>query len=184
MSQKLKTKLNGFSLVEVVISVGIFAVLMLGVYQISTLIMKGVKFSRDEITVSALADRYLEISRNLPYSKVGTINGNPNGPLPDLPNAVTATVNGTPYEMYYAVSYVDDPSDGTILAGTDFASNDYKQIKFYVRNTVSDSTNSFLTNIVPKGLESLSSGGALSVKVFDAVGQPIHGACYSLTNVK
>lgn len=183
MIKKIKAKFRGFSLVEVVISIGIFAVLMLGVYQISTLIVKGVKFSRDEITVSALADRYLEIVRNLPYSKVGTINGNPNGPLPDLPNAITATINNTPYQIYYAVSYVDDPSDGTILAGTDFASNDYKQIKFYVRNTVTDSTNSFLTNIVPRGLENLSSGGALYVKVFDAVGQPIHGATIQIKNL-
>lgn len=173
----------GLSLVEVVISIAIFVLLMLSVYEISALIIKGVNFSKEEIAISALADQYLEVARNLPFSGVGTISGNPNGGLPDFPNAINATINKIPYQIYYAVSYVDDPSDGTILAGTDTAPNDYKQIKLYVKNTVTSATNSFLTNIVPKGLENMSSGGALSVKVFNAVGQPIHGATIQIKNL-
>lgn len=180
--KKIKLKSAGFLLAESVISIGIFAVLMLGIYEVSTLIIKGVGFAREEITISALADQYLEVARNLPYSDVGTINGNPHGILPDLPNAVVANVNGVDYKIYYAVSYVDDSSDGTVLAGDDFAPNDYKQIKLYVENTATDSTSNFLTNIVPKGLENLENGGALYIKVFDAVGQPISGATIKITN--
>lgn len=172
----------GLSLIEVVISVAIFALLMMSVYEISALIVRGVSFSKEEIAISALADQYLEIARNLPYSSVGTVSGNPSGSLPDLPNATSTAVNKIPYQIYYAVSYVDDPADGTVLSGTDPAPNDYKQIKLYVKNTATAATNSFLTNIVPKGLENMSSGGALAVKVFDAVGQPVHGATIQIKN--
>jgi hypothetical protein len=182
MIKKIISRSGGFSLVEVLIGVAIFVFLMLGVYGISVSIIRGVAFSREEITISALADQYLEIARNLPYSKVGTLNGNPHGSLPDLPNAVGVELNGNSYQIYYAVSYVDDPSDGTILAGTDPAPNDYKQIKLYVKNAATNSTNSFLTNIVPKGLEGLDSGGALAIKIFDAVGQPVPGATIQIKN--
>jgi len=126
---------KGFTLVEVVISVAIFGILVLGVYQLCISIIKGIKFSREEVVIASLADQYLEIARNLPFSQIGTLSGNPHGNLPDLPNAVNYIFNDNTYQIYYAVSYVDDPSDGTILSGTDFAPNDYKQIKLYVKNT-------------------------------------------------
>ena len=182
MKKDSKKSRAGFTLVECVVSAAIFAILALAVYGIASSIIRGVLFYRQDIIISRLADQYLEIVRNIPYSQVGTINGNPHGILPDLPNAATLTIDSTTYKIYYAVSYVDDPADGTILSGTDPAPDDYKQIKLYIQNVSTGFVSNFLTNIVPKGLEGLSSGGALSIQVINSVGQPVPNATITIVN--
>ncbi len=137
---------------------------------------------REKTTLAALADKYIEIARNLPYGQIGTTNGNPSGGLPDEPNALSITYNNAQYQIYYEVTYVDDPADGTIASSTDYAANDYKQIKLDIRNVRTGVVTPFITNAVPKGLESLANGGALSIKVFDAVGQPVPNATIQITN--
>ena len=173
---------KGFTLIESLVSLGIFALLVAVVYAASAALIRETGYYRQYATISGLADQYLEIARNLPYSSIGTLNGNPNGPLPDQPNATSTTISGVKYTIYYVVNYIDDPADGTAILGTDAAPNDYKQIKLYITNTSNGTVSKFVTNIVPKGLESMSSGGALAIKVFDAVGQPIPNATLTITN--
>ena len=179
---KSNYKNKGITLIEVVVCVAIFVILSVSIYGVFTSIINGITYYREKTTVSFLADQYLEIVRNMPYSQIGTIEGNPNGPLADLPNPINLTIDGHNYQIYYAVSYVDDPADGTALAGTDSAPNDYKQVKLYVKNVGTGEINSFLTNVSPKGLEGLVNGGALSLQVFNAVGQPVPGATIHITN--
>jgi prepilin-type N-terminal cleavage/methylation domain-containing protein len=176
-----KTK-RGFTLVENIIAVGIFALLAGVVYQTSALLIKSVGLYRENSTVSSLANEYMEIVHNLPYSDIGTKSGSPEGDLPDKPNAATTTVNGANYEIYYVVNKIDDPADGTAEIGNDFASNDYKQVKLYIENLMSGKKYSFSTNIVPRGLESLASGGAIRIKVFGADTLPIPGATIRIQN--
>jgi len=164
------------------VAIAIIGILFSSVFGLFTAIINGIAYYRERTTISALADQYLEIAHNLPYSEIGTANGNPPGNLPDLPNALNISFDNKNYQIYYVVNYIDDPADGTILQGTDPAPNDYKQVKLYVKNTASSSINSFLTNIVPKNLESMGSGGALSLKVFNAVGEPVPGAVIHITN--
>ena len=178
----MQKKSGGFTLVEVVVSTGIILMLGLIVMQVYWLIISQTAYYREQSVVVSLADQYMEIARNLPYSEVGTLSGNPHGNLADSVNPITATVNGTSYQIYYVVNYIDDPADGTVLAGTDAAPNDYKQVKLYVKNVRTSFTNNFLTSIVPLGLEGLASGGALSIKVFNAVGQPVSGATIRIQN--
>ncbi len=173
---------KGFTVIEVAVSAGIFVVLAVIVAQVYFLIINQVVAYREQIAVSSLADQYLEIVRNLPYSAIGTVSGNPHGNLADSVNPINATVNGGSYQLYYEVTYLDDPADGTILAGTDFASDDYKQIKLNVKNMQTQASNNFFSTIAPKGLEGLASGGALSIQVFDAVGQPVFGASVHIQN--
>jgi len=174
---------KGFTLIEVIIGIFILSTLAVTSAQIYSLIIRQIVIYREQSTISSLADQYLEVARNLPYSQIGTMTGNPHGNLADLPNPLTVTVNGTAYQVYYAVSYVDDAADGTILAGTDAAPDDYKQVKLYIKNATTNVLNSFFTSIVPKGLEGLASGGALYIKVFDAVGQPVSGATIQIQNM-
>ena len=173
---------EGITLIEVIVCVAIFAILSVSIYGVFTSIINGIVYYREKTTVSALADQYLEIIRNIPYSQIGTIEGNPYGSLADLPNPINTEVNGNNYQVYYAISYVDDPADGTILAGTDPAPNDYKQVKLYVKNSKTNTINSFLTIVSPKGLEGMASGGALYIQVFNAVGQPVPGAIINIVN--
>lgn len=173
---------RGFSLVESIIAIAIFVLLANVIYQTSALLIKSVGTYRENATISSLASQYMEIVHNLPYSSVGTVNGNPHGTLPDQPSTTTVNINGLDYQIYYVVNYIDNPADGTALAGTDFAPNDYKQVKLYVKNIKTEKTYSFLTNITPKGLENLDSGGALVIKVFDSVGQPVPNATINISN--
>ncbi len=175
---------RGFTLIEAAISIAIFLILSISFYNITLSVVDKVRFSREKSTIALLAGQYMEIARNLPYSQVGTVNGNPPGNLPDLPNATNVTIEGVAYQVYYVVNYIDDPSDGTIIAATDTAPNDYKQVKLYIKDTSTGVASNFLTNIVPQGLEGLSSGGALYIKVFNAVGQPIPGAAVQIINTQ
>jgi type II secretory pathway pseudopilin PulG len=175
-------KTTGFTLIETVVSVGIFAILVSGALGVFNAISQGSKAYRESATITALAAQYMEIARNLPYSKIGTLSGNPNGSLPDLPNAIVVTLNNRTYKLYYDVTYVDDPADGTAALGTDPAPADYKQVKLTIQNTTTNTFSYFVTNIVPKGLEGLGSGGALSLKVINAVGQPVPNATVNITN--
>jgi len=182
MENNRREIITGFTFIETIVSISIFTILILSVYGIYTLIISEVRGYREKTTISALADQYLEIARNLPYSQIGTLSGNPHGNLPDLPNAASFTINGIGYRIYYVVNYVDDPADGTALANTDSAPNDYKQIKVYVENPINGTKKSFATTVAPKGLENLTNGGALSIKVFNAVGQPVSNANIQITN--
>src|SRR3989344_3065824 len=173
---------KGFTLIEILISTAIIAMLALIVGQIYFIIVTQITAYREQTVIVSMADHYMEIARNLPYSQIGTLSGNPHGNLADMVNPINVTVNGVGYQVYYVVKYLDDPADGTIAEGTDIAANDYKQIKLYVKNTNTNFLNSFLTNIVPKGLEGLEGGGALSIKVFDAVGEPVPGATIHIQN--
>ena len=175
-------KQSGFTLIEMVIGTAILAILLLGIINTYQVLATSVKAFREKTSISSLADYYMEIARNLPYSQVGTTNGNPSGSLASLASPISTTINGNPYHIYYSVNYYDDPADGTILAGTDPAPNDYKQVEVYVKNTSSGATSEFGTVISPKGLEGLASGGALYAKVFDSNGQPISGASVHITN--
>lgn len=174
--------MKGFTLIELVVAVFIFGFLCLSVYGLYTAIIKGITSLRERATISFLADKYIETARNLPYSKVGTISGNPHGELPDEPNLDEIDFNGLKYLVYYVVNYVDDPADGTAVLGSDPAPSDYKQVKLYIKNKNTLATNTFLTSIAPKGLESMESGGALAIKVFDALGQPLPGSSIQIKN--
>lgn len=176
-----KKNIFGFTLIEAIVTVGIFAILVFSILGIFLIITKSVKAAREKAIVSNLAASYLEIVRNMPYSQVGTLNGNPHGNLPDLTSAYTAQIEGVTYKIFYIVTYVDDPADGTILAGTDAAPNDYKQVKMDVQNTTTGQVSDFVTTVAPKGLEGTINAGALVLKVFNATGQPVSGANIHIT---
>jgi prepilin-type N-terminal cleavage/methylation domain-containing protein len=182
MNEKILTYKKGFTLIESLVSIAIFALLISVVYQSSVSIIQQTRKYRESTTISGLADQYMEMARNLPYSQIGTLSGNPHGSLADQPNAATTTINNTLYSIYYEVTYIDDPADGTAILGTDPAPNDYKQVKLSIKNNTTGVVTDFLTNISPKGLEGLSSGGALYIKVFNAVGQPVPDASITITN--
>jgi prepilin-type N-terminal cleavage/methylation domain-containing protein len=165
---------RAFTLIEILVALGIFALLSLGIYSLGLAAMRGVRTYRDSATVAVLAQKYMEIARNMPYAKVGTLDGNPAGLLPDQPNALTISQDNAVYQVYYEVTYVSDPSDIV-------PQNDYKQVKLTVRNTLASTTTSFVTTIAPQNLAGIS-GGALALQVIDSVGQPVAGATLTITN--
>lgn len=169
-----RTDESGFTLVELAVSVVIFALITVGVLSAYSALTKAVKGAREKAVLASLASNYMEIVKNLPYSQVGTVSGNPTGVLPDFSNATTTVAESVTYKIYYEVTYIDDPADGT--APTDTAAADYKQVKMSIQNLTTGAVTNFVANIVPKGLEGTVGAGALLVKVFDSTGQPVAGA--------
>jgi hypothetical protein len=181
---RLHKRAGGFTAIEALIAVAIFALIMGGVLGLFSLIARATKIAREQTILSALSASRLEIMRNLPYSEVGTASGNPNGSLPDFLSPYTLTYEGVDFKIYYEVTYVDDPSDGTILAGTDPAPNDYKQVKMYIENQTSGKVNSFVTNVSPRGLEGINNAGAMVIEVFNASGIPVENATVLIDNLQ
>ena len=176
MFKKLKT---GFTLIELLAAIAVLAILCSAAYGLYATIINAIVYYRGQTTVSALADQYLEIARNLPYSKVGTINGNPHGDLPDEPNALNLSFNGIDYQVYYVVNALHDPSDPNLTV------QDYKQIKLYIKNTSNGLIKSFVTTIAPISLASLGNGGALSIQVIGSIHsgwQPVLGVTINIKN--
>lgn len=188
---KIRTRLSsasrirtskGLSLIEMVAAVAIFALLVTGVIGLYSTLVNSVKAAREQTILANLASSYLEAVRNLPYDSVGTISGNPPGSLADATNPINTTIGTTSYQIYYDVTYIDDPADGTILAGTDAAPNDYKQVKMLVKNLTTGKITSFVTNVSPKGIEE-STSGAIYVRVIDSYGQPVSAASVHIQSV-
>jgi prepilin-type N-terminal cleavage/methylation domain-containing protein len=184
-----KNKQKGFTLVEVVVSVAVFALLAIISLQVYLLIINEIRAYRDKVIVASLANQYIENIRNLPYADIGTLGnqaicGKETGicTLPDLANPAVVSYGGVVFNVYYSISYVDDPTDGTGVLGTDADFNDYKQVKLYVKNTTTDTVKDFSTIVAPKGLESLGNRGGLPIEVVDYVGQPIQGATIHIVN--
>ena len=176
-----KLHVKGFTIIEALVTLFIFAILAAGMIGIYSVLSRNVRAAREKTVLSSLASNYLEIIRNMPYSQVGTLNGNPHGNLPDLANAYVQTIEGIKYKIYYEVTYIDDPADGTILAGTDAAPDDYKQVKMDILNANTGIINSFVTNASPQGLEGIINAGALFIKVINSQGQPVSGANIHIT---
>lgn len=59
----------GFTLIETVISVAIFAVITSAAIALYGAIASTVKVSRQQTIISTLAGQYLEVVKNMPYSQ-------------------------------------------------------------------------------------------------------------------
>lgn len=180
--RKQYTKEQGFTLMDILVSVTVFSILIAGVIGAVSALHRSVKAAREKTILSSLVSSDLEIVRNLPYVQVGTVNGNPSGALPDQANPRMASIEGRSYAIYYEVTYTDDVADGTALAGTDSSAADYKQVKMFVRNGATGQVTTVLTTVAPKGLEGTQNAGALSVRVLNAQGQPVSGARVQIVN--
>ncbi len=176
---------TGFSLIEVAVTLAVFAMLATAVLGVVAALNQAVKTARQSTLVSSLADNYMEIVHNMPYSQIGTVHGNPVGTLPDCngtpptcPGALLAAIGGQNYKIYYEVTYIDDPADG--VAPADPAPADYKQVKLSVQNAQTNGVTNFVTTVVPKGLENTNNAGALSIGVINYLGQSVPGATITI----
>jgi len=180
-----KNQLNnkGFTLIETLISVFIFVMVSGAIYAGFTGVLRIMNVIRVKGIMTNLANEQFEISRNLPYASVGTVNGIPSGVLLQNQNIVR---DNKSFNIVTVVRNVDEPFDGT-FNGTpkDLSPADMKMIETTISCTSCDSTLSpvsFTTKIAPKNLETASVNGALVIKVFDASGLPVYGASVNIVN--
>ena len=168
-------KQTGFTLLELVAGLAIFAILLSGVLAAFAALSASVKAAREKTILASLASSYLEIARNLPYSQIGTINGNPSGSLPDYANAFTQTVSPFSYKIYYDVTYIHDPADPLV------GNPSYKQVKMEILNIQTRQLTNFITTMAPQGLIVSPNTGALKILVIDSTGNPVSGANIHIT---
>jgi len=173
-------KSSGLTLVETLVGVALLLVVMLGLYGMFRLSLRAVSQSRARLTALSLANQRIEMVRNMPYDKVGTIGGVPSG---SLPQEETITKNNFTYTIKTSVIYVDDPFDGQVPDDT--LPKDYKKVRVEVswRGVFGLESSVFLvTTVAPKGIESEAGGGTLFISVFDANGLPVPQADLHIVN--
>lgn len=166
---------RGFAYIDLIIAVGILTILTATLFTLVITTYQTINFTRTRTSAKHLAREKIELIRNLPFSDIGTVNGIPNG---NLPQTETIVRNGQSYLVRTSVVYVDDPFDGS--APNDLLPTDYKRARVDVSwGDLSASRSNpvtIITDIVPKGVESLVGGGTLSILVFNANGLPVQQA--------
>lgn len=173
---------RGFTLVEVVIGVFIFAIVLMAIYQCYAAVYITITASRVKVNAADLANEEFEIVKNLPFADVGVSGSIPNGKLVHVQNV---TRDRIPFVVTTTVRNIDDPFDG-VIDGTpdDHSPADYKMVEIDVTcpNCKSFSPVQVAGRVAPKNLETASTNGALFVQVFDANGQPIQDANVHIFN--
>ncbi|PIR76524.1 MAG: hypothetical protein COU32_01520 [Candidatus Magasanikbacteria bacterium CG10_big_fil_rev_8_21_14_0_10_42_10] len=167
---------RGFTLLEIVVAIGIFAIFAVGIYSGIQFVFRLVYNSRLRIIETSLLNEQIEGIRNMSFYDIGIVNGSPSGLLE---YSVTTTRNGIDFDITRTIRNIDDPFDGTI-DGTpqDLSPADYKLVDVSVICTQCRQQHALLmsTYVAPKYLEGDPTHGALFIDVFDASGQPVQGA--------
>ncbi len=179
-----KKEAAGFSLLETVIGTALMLIVFVSIFGVFNMAVKLVGKAKAKAGAVALGQERMEMVRNLPYDKVGTINGMVSG---GIPQTETIILNGIEYTRKNFVNYVDDPKDGTGLAsegGDDEndVTSDYKVFKTELSWRGAGGPIVFVTNIVPKGIETDIGGGTLKINVFDASVSPVASAKVRIEN--
>lgn len=159
---------HGFSLPEVIISLAIVSLMMLGIY---SMIMLSLKVTADNsyiVEATEIANQKMEKIRNLRYDDVGTETGSPHGIVPEYE---TVERNGT-YVVHTMITFYDDPYDGTLAAGNDNVFVDYKIVTIDVswQGRFGSKKISVFSKVVPNTRETLAGYGLMKLLTVDANG--------------
>ncbi len=173
----MKTKnQNGFSLIEVMVGVAVFALVFVGIYSGIQMVLKVVYQSRLRIIETGVLDEQIEIIRNLPFADIGIVNGSPAGILQRI---ATTTRNGIDFSITRTIRNIDDNYDG-VIGGipNDTSPADYKlaEVEIICARCNQREPARLSTFIAPRNLEGDPTHGALFIEVFDANADPVPGA--------
>lgn len=172
---------RGVSFIEVLVGAAIIALIfggIIGGFQFSLILLAQ---TRAQTGALALANDRIEYLRSMPYDSVGTIAGIPSG---SVAQNEAVTLNAISYNRRTLIQYVDSPADGFGGADSNGITADYKRAKVeisWLQKGVTKSL-SLVTNVIPKGMETLAGGGTLIANVFDAAALPVSGAAVRVVN--
>lgn len=173
---------GGFTLIESLIAIAIFAIIGTAIYYSYSNILDVVLRARLRSSLIAVAENEIETARNIPYPDVGLQGGAPSGNI--IPNKVV-NYKGASFTVKTTVRNIDDSFDG-ILGGnpTDPIPADYKLVEVEVGCVNSCPVNPIIltTTIAPINIEKQTKKGSLFINVFNASGEPLNGANVSIVN--
>lgn len=181
-----KSKNRGVTLVELLVSIAIFAIV---VTPLIVVLIKNYKFvvkNKEKLIAEVIASEKLETIRNFEYDNIGTDTGWPTGPIEA--NPAPETREGIEFQTVVDIRYVDDPFDGDAHGSVpekpvDLYPYDYKRVEvsaYPIENLNSGVT--LTTNISPPGPETPTNTGILEVEVINASGEPVDDATINVTN--
>src|SRR3989344_4077696 len=179
---KFKFGNSGITLMEVIIGLGLMAILIQAVYFGFSNVLEAIGKDKSRFDAISILEKEIEIIRNMPFSDIGIFGGYPSG---KLLAEKSIQLGQQTFIIKPTVRNVDDSFDG-ILGGdpNDTAPADYKLIELEVScdNCYYFAPIRMTTTVAPKGLESSSNNGSLFINVFDANGQPVSGANVNVVN--
>ncbi len=167
---------NGFSLIEVLIGIGVFSLFAASVYTTVQFVFKITYQSRVRIIETAIGNEEIERLRNFSFAEIGIVGGIPAG---SLARTVTTTRSNLEFIITRTVRNIDDPFDGTIGGSpADLSPADYKFLEVSVSCEACRQTSpvTMHTIVAPKYLEGTQTSGALFIQVFDASAAPVADA--------
>lgn len=175
----LKNKKSGFTIIEALVVLFIFALITTTFYSVFTVGTKYIIESKNRLGALAVANEKMEIIRNLKYENIGVMGGEIEGNIPHEEDVIENTRS---YHVHTLVEYVQDSFDGVFPADT--APEDYKKVTITVswnNGGISKGEVELISRFVPSGLEVANAGdGILSINIFSD--QP-GGTGISETNV-
>jgi hypothetical protein len=166
----VKKNRTGTSLIDLVISMAIVAVLFGGVYLVYFSIITAVANISVRGGATTAIGNEIEMIRNLPYDSVGTVGGVPSG---IIPQSQTVTVGNYIFTLNTTIRNIDDPFDGTLGGNpNDTAPADYKLVSITETCPLCDNNVSMTitTTVAPKNLESTTVNGSLFIYALNANG--------------
>lgn len=179
--QFLKSK-QAFTLIDVLVSVGILVVLFGGIYLIYFSVLDVISNLELRTAATSILNQEVEVMRNMRYEDVGTVGGVPSGLIAQ--NKIR-TFGDLQFSVGTTIRNIDDPFDGTVGGNpNDTAPADYKLVEMEI-DCVSCKKFVpliFTTTVAPKSLESASNNGSLFINVFDAGGVGVNEATVRVVN--
>lgn len=137
---------------------------MFASYQYS---LRVLNHAQARLSAMSVAQDRMEYFRSLPYDEVGVVAGYPAG---IIPQNGTTTMNGIEFVERVRVDYIDDPADGTAASDSNGIILDYKRVRLEYTWNIAGATSSiqFISNIVPRSVETTAGGGTARINVIDA----------------
>lgn len=181
---KIKLDEGGFTLIEGVVSIAIFAMISLALINLFDAVFKNIRNNRAILSAHSVALSEMETVRGMSYENVKTDVGfYPPGPLPQEKKV---TRGGIVFTVITDITFMDDPFDLLGEEGDSF-DKDYKLVRVRVewKSPVTANAEKIVLNttVVPPGLEGLEKDkGGIYASVFNKDGAPVAGATVKVTS--
>lgn len=193
----------GFTLVELMVSLIVLAIVSISLTGLFTALVNSAAVAKQKAVASALATNQMEYLKSLPYDNLAVAGGSIYTASP-IPPTITQTVNGVTYTVKTSISYVDDAYDGcgsypTLALKQTYCRNypppngapaldtnpaDYKVADVTVFSPGGSQLAEVDTEISARVAETASATGALFITVIDANGNPVTSATVNVVNSK
>ncbi len=173
---------KGFTLIEILVTASIFALVGVGFYQVYTSIITTTNTLRLKNMAIFVANSQIELVRNAAYGDVGIVGGLPTGIFDQV---ISVDMNGVTFQVEKIIRSIDEPFDGTIGGQPDDlspADNKLVQVTVSCPTCADFNPISLTARVAPRYLESASTNGAMRIRVFDSGGVPIQGARVQIDN--